>query len=70
MLITGGEILDLPSMPIHDTHALVRVERPIKEFVELLTKAGLPHHAMMVRGDVRKQLGQLANLMGMEKTLI
>ena len=70
MLITGGEILDLPSMPIHDTHALVRVERPIKEFVELLTKAGLPHHAMMVRGDVRKQLGQLANLMGMEKTLL
>jgi L-arabinose isomerase len=67
MMISGGEIPDLPPLPIHDTHAFVRVERPIKEYVELLTKAGVPHHAITVRGDVRKELGQLADLMGMRQ---
>lgn len=70
MFISGGEILDLPTMPIHDTHALVQVARPIKEYVELLVKAGLPHHAITVRGDVRKQLGQLAALMRMDTTVL
>ncbi|MBI4026992.1 MAG: hypothetical protein HY360_18555 [Verrucomicrobia bacterium] len=65
MMISGGEILDLAPLPIHDTHAFVRVGRPIKEYVELLTKAGVPHHAITARGDVCKELGQLADLMGM-----
>lgn len=70
MMISGGEILDLPPLPIRDTHAIVRVERPIKEYVELLTKAGVPHHAITARGDVRKELTQLADLMGMEKVYL
>jgi L-arabinose isomerase len=70
MLISGGEILDVPAMPIHDSSLVVKLERPIKEYVEILTKHGFPHHCIAVRGDVRKQLGQLADLMGMEKVLI
>jgi len=69
-MISGGEILDLPPLPIHDTHAFVKVDRPIKEYVNVLTNAGVPHHAITVRGDVRKQLHQLADLMGIEKVVI
>jgi len=46
-------------------HAMVRVERPIREFTELLVKAGVPHHAITVRGDVRQELAQLADLLQM-----
>jgi L-arabinose isomerase len=70
MLISGGEIADLPTMPIRDCSLLVKLERPIKEYVELLVKRGFAHHAIAVRGDVRKQLGQLADLMGMEKVIL
>ena len=65
MLVCGGDILDLDPLPINDVHALVRVERPVKEFAEMLLKAGVPHHAITVRGDVRRELGQLAALLGM-----
>ena len=70
MLISGGTIADLPAMPIRDCSLLVELERPIKEYVELLVKRGFAHHAIAVRGDVRKQLGQLADLMGMEKVIL
>ena len=65
MFVTSGEILDLEPLPINDVHALVKVDRPIREFTELLLKAGVPHHAITVRGDVRHELGQLAELLGM-----
>ncbi len=70
MLISGGEILDVPAMPICDGSLVAKLERPIKEYVEILTKRGFPHHCIAVRGDVRKQLGQLADLMGIEQVLI
>ena len=62
--VRADEILDMPPLPINEIHAVVRVERPIKEFVELLIKAGVPHHVMTVRGDLRRELTQLASLMG------
>lgn len=70
MVITGGEILDLPPLPINDMHVMVRMEKPIKQYTEELIKAGVPHHAMTARGDVRRELHQLAQLMGMETTVI
>ena len=57
-------------MPIHDCSLLVTLERPIKGYVEELVKRGFAHHAIAVPGDVRRQLGQLADLMGMEKVIL
>jgi L-arabinose isomerase len=65
MFVAGGEILDLDPLPINDVHAVVRIDAPIREFTERLVKAGVPHHAITVRGDVRRELAQLAELMGM-----
>jgi len=70
ILISGGQIMDVPPMPIHDSSLVVEVAKPIKEYVEILAKQGFPHHCIAVRGDVRKQLGQLADLMAMEKVFI
>lgn len=65
MVVAGGEILDLDPLPINDVHAVVRFDRPIADFTEALVKAGVPHHAITVRGDVHRELVQLAKLMGM-----
>ena len=61
---------NLPPLPFNDTHVFVRVERPIREHTELTTKAGIPQHAMTVRGDVRREMQQLAKLMEMESVLV
>ncbi len=66
MIVTGGEILDLEPLPINDMHAIVRMERPVKEHAETLLKTGVPHHGITVRGDVRHELHQLAALMKVE----
>ena len=66
MVITGGELLDMEPLPINDMHAMVRTARPIKEHAEILLKAGVPHHGITVRGDVRNEMLQLAELMKMD----
>ena len=65
MFIGRGELLDIDPLPINDVHAFVRVDRPIKEHAELILEAGIPHHAITVRGDVRTELCQLARLLRM-----
>jgi hypothetical protein len=37
----------------------------VKEHAEALLQAGVPHHAITVRGDVRVQLRQLSELLRM-----
>jgi hypothetical protein len=56
MMISGDEFLD-------EVYAVVRVERPILEYTEELVKAGVPHHIIAVRGQVRQELEQLARLL-------
>ena len=66
MIVTGGEILEEEPLPINDVHLVVKVGRPVKEHAEMLLKAGVPHHGITARGDVRRELHQLAELMRME----
>ena len=47
---------------------LVHIEYPLKNHVERPTRAGFAHqHGIAVPGDVRGELGRLADLIGMEK---
>jgi len=70
MLISGGEIMDIDPLPCGECTVLVEVEKPIKEYVEQLVKSGFPHHCILVSGDIRRQLAQLADLMGVEKVFL
>lgn len=68
IFVYNGEILDLPPLPINEVHAVIKVDQPVLEFTEKLVKAGLPHHAITVRGDIKKEMLQLAELMGISTT--
>lgn len=63
MIVTGGELLDVEPLPINDMHAAVKADRPIRAHAEMLLKAGVLHHGITVRGDVRRELHQLAERM-------
>lgn len=70
MLISGGEVLDLPALPCREITLQIKMDKSVKEFIEALLKKGFSHHAIIVYGDIRKQLGQIAGLMGVEKCFI
>ena len=63
MLITGGEVIDVPLRPYYGEQFTIRVEQPIKEYLDALCRGGVTHHAALVYGDVRKQLEKLARLL-------
>jgi len=70
MLITGGESVKTPARPVHTAHFIVKTDRPVKEFLELLLKSGVPHHVVLVHGDARKQLEHVADLLGLRKLVV
>jgi len=70
MLISGGEILDLPPLSVGEVNLRVKVEKPVKEYIAELLYHGFPHHCMVVYGDVREQLSFMADLMGINKVFI
>jgi len=70
MLISGGEILDLPPLSIGEVNLRVKVEKPVKEYIAELLYHGFAHHCMVVYGDVKEELSFIADLMGINKVFI
>jgi L-arabinose isomerase len=63
MLISGGEALDYPCLPCQEIHALVKIERPVKEYLVELQRRGVTHHVVVAHGDVRRELQKLASVL-------
>ncbi len=71
MLIGKGEAIDTErSIPCEDVTLLFRPEMPIKEFVRTILKTGFDHHAIICYGDVTREMGYLADLMGVTKNYV
>ena len=66
MLISRGESIDFPALPCNELHAMIRVEKPVTQYLEELIRAGVAHHAIAVHGDCAAQLEKAAELMRME----
>jgi L-arabinose isomerase len=66
MLISGGESLEYPCLPCKEIHALVKVERPVKEYLVDVQMRGVPHHVIVVHGDIRQDLEILARTLGIK----
>jgi L-arabinose isomerase len=70
MIISKGDILDLPALPIREVSLRIRVDKPVKEyFVELLNH-GFAHHTIVGYGDLTEQLSYIADLMGITKVFL
>ena len=63
MLISHGESIDFPTLPCNEIHAMVRVEKPVRQYLEELVEAGVAHHAIVVHGNCVRQLELAAKLM-------
>ena len=70
MLITGGEALDVPCRPYYGQQFMVKVDKPVEEYVEALCREGVTHHAILMYGDLTKKLQQAANLLDIRQFLL
>ena len=56
LLVSEGELLDLPPLPINESNLIVRVDKPVKAYFRELMMHGFAHHAITVPGHVGSQL--------------
>jgi L-arabinose isomerase len=56
LLISGGELLDTEPLQINESSLIVRVDKPVKEYLKQLMQYGFSHHAIVAPGDVRAML--------------
>lgn len=66
MLISRGESLDYPCLPCDEIHALVAVESPVKDYLVEVQRKGVPHHVIVVHGDICEELKMLSRFMGID----
>ena len=70
MIITKGEILDLPPLPIRELSLRIKIEKPVKQFYVELLNHGFAHHTIVSYGDLVEELSFAADLMGIKKVII
>lgn len=66
MLISEGDIPDLPALEIDECTVIMRVAVPVKEYYARLLKSGFSHHAIVASGHIGKELEEFANQLDIE----
>ena len=66
LLIADGEILDTPPLKISETSMIVKVEKPVKQFLRDLMNFGFAHHSIAVPGNVIGHLECFARQLDLE----
>jgi len=66
MLISHGESIDFPCLPCHELHAMIRVEKPVRQYLKEVIDTGSAHHIIVAHGDAVKSLEKTAELMRIE----
>lgn len=71
MLISKAESMDVDrSIPCEDVTLLLKPDMPVKQYVTEILERGFDHHAIICYGDVTRELGYLAEFMGITKDLL
>jgi len=70
MIVSRGESLPIGEKLEGYAHMVVRIDPPVKHFLETALLLGANQHWAVVNEDAVKKLEKLAELMGLEKTII
>lgn len=70
MIITKGDILDLPCLRIREVSFRMKVDKPVKQYLTELLYHGFAHHTIVGYGDLSEELSYIADLMDIKKVLL
>jgi L-arabinose isomerase len=65
LLVSAGEILDVPPLKISESSMVVRVEKDVKRYLRELMKLGFAHHCIAAPGTVTDYLSCFAEQLGL-----
>jgi len=66
LFASEGEAIAFEPYPCRLNQMMVKVDRPCREYLEVICNLGLPHHLNIGYGHVAKELRYLASLLGVE----
>ena len=66
LLVSEGEHLDTPVLPINECSMIVRVEKKITDYFQEIMSYGFSHHVIVTPGLIGKQLEMVARQLGMK----
>lgn len=66
LLISEGEIPDIPALEINESTVVVKMEEEIRDYYRHIVEMGFSHHVMAVPGHIGKQLELFARQKGLE----
>lgn len=66
MLISPVESIEFPRLNFDELHALVRTEKPIKEYLEEVLDFGVSHHCIVTLGECAEELKIAAEILGVQ----
>ena len=70
MLVSEGESIEFPCLPCDEIHGLVRVASPVREYLKELIELGVTHHAIVVHGQVVRELELAAKVMDVTSAVL
>ena len=70
MLITGGQAIDAPCRPYFGQQFMVKVDRPVEAYLESLCREGVTHHAILIYGDLTRELQQIVRLLKLRQFVL
>lgn len=66
LLLSKGESIDFPQLAFDELHAVIKVDKPVNEYLEEVFDYGVSHHCIVTLGDVREQLKRVAKTLKMK----
>lgn len=70
MLISPCESISYPTLKYDELHAMLRVDKPIRDYLEAIMKSGVTHHCIVGLGDMSVTLGYIAKMLNIETLFI
>lgn len=70
MLIANGESLGGDPFHVHSPVVAFKPDRPVLEFLKLMTESGFRHHSVIVLGDYKKHLLKLAKMLNIRTVVL
>ena len=66
MLVSRAESIAYPTLAYDELHAMLRVDMPVREYLETIFDAGVAHHCIVGLGDMAGSLERVAELLNIE----
>lgn len=66
ILVSKGESIDFPRLAFDELHAVIKVDKPVNEYLEQVFDFGVSHHCIVTLGDAVEELKRVAKILNMK----